>query len=154
MALKRAKCNQNDVKIASFLLQNQKKLPSPPSAVTIYLMIMPPFVTCLSCISWLSTKPKSDNFCAKIYLSFTPLSKILIACLVTSSVARRGAGGTIALLIGLSTKMQNKKKYHIFSSYETVFFALELTKQWFKSSFEHIFRGGGANLSKIKVTNQ
>ena len=43
---------------------------------------MPPFVTRLSCISLFSTEPKSDNFVQKIYFSFTPLSKILVACLV------------------------------------------------------------------------
>ena len=69
MTLKRLKCNQNAVKIASFLLQNHKNCPTaggsvprPPSTVTIYLMIMPPFVTRLSCIGLFSTETKSDNF--------------------------------------------------------------------------------------------
>ena len=54
--------------------------------------------------------------------------------------------------IGLSTKMQNKKKIHVFSSSETVFLRWNGLKSDLKYLLEHIFRGG-ATLSKIKVTN-
>ena len=75
MALKRAKCNENDVKIASLLLQNYKNppaaggsAPKPSSTAIIYLVTMPPYVTRLSCISLFSTKPKSDNLSEKTLL--------------------------------------------------------------------------------------
>ena len=52
-----------------------------------------------------------------------------------------GWGGAIASPIGLSTKMQNQKST-MFLALLRLFFALELTKQLFKASFE-TYSGGG-----------
>ena len=64
------------------MLQNHKNClaaggsgPRLPSTVTIYLMTMPPFVTRLRSLN-------QAIFVQKIYFLFTPLSKILVACLV------------------------------------------------------------------------
>ena len=62
----------------------------------------------------------------------------------------RSQGGGCSPPIGLSTKMQNKKNT-TFLAHLWLFFVLELTKKWFKESFQHIFSWGGANLSKIKT---
>ena len=46
--------------------------------------------------------------------------------------------------------MQNKENTTILALLR-LFFALELTKKWFKASFEtYIQRGGGANCQKLK----
>ena len=57
-----------------------------------------------------------------LYLLETQLSWFWKHCLLrmTSSVARGGAGGAIDPPIGMSTKMQNGKKHHVFSTFETV----------------------------------
>ena len=54
---------------------------------------------------------KTENLGFKSWLS---------VCNVGSSVARGGRGGAIAPPIGMSTKMQNGKKHHVFSTFETV----------------------------------
>ena len=71
---------------------------------------------------------------------------------MASSVAGGGGGGGLYPPIGLLTKMQNKKNT-TFLALLRLSFALELTKKWFKAFFETYIQGG-ANLSKIKVTNQ
>ena len=65
----------------------------------------------------------------------------------------QGEGGYSPFPIGLSTEMQNKENT-MFLSFLRLLFMLEWTKKWFKASFETYIKGGGANLSKIKVTNQ
>ena len=52
----------------------------------------------------------------------------------------------------MSTKMQNKE-YTTFLAILRLFFELDWTISDLKHLLKHIFRGG-ANLSKIKVTNQ
>ena len=97
MALKRAKCDKNDVKIASFLQQNHKNrsaaggsTPRPPSTVTIYLMTMPPFVTHLNYISLFCTEPKSDNFCAKNLLFVHPSKQNpMVTCMAAFTAVDR-----------------------------------------------------------------
>ena len=58
------------------------------------------------------------------------------------------------LPIGLSTKAQDKKKYLIFSYTEIAFLRWNGLKSDLKQLLKHMFGGEGANLSKIKVTNQ
>ena len=53
-----------------------------------------------------------------------------------------GEAGAITPSIGLSTKMQNKKNI-TFLAFLRLFFALELTKKWFKVSLETYIQGGG-----------
>ena len=64
MALKRAKCDLNGVKIAIFAI-NRKNHPAAGNSASS--------VTRLSCNSLFSTGPKLDSFCAKhIYFWFKP----------------------------------------------------------------------------------
>ena len=58
-----------------------------------------------------------------------------------------GEAGAVTPSIGLSTKMQNKKNF-TFLAFLGLFFALELTKKWFKVSLETYIQGGGANCQK------
>ena len=72
---------------------------------------------------------------------------------VGSSVAR-GVGGYSPIPIGMSTKMQNGKNT-TFLALLRLFYALE----WINSDLKHLLKhisggGGGANLSKTKVTNK
>ena len=68
---------------------------------------------------------------------------------VSSSIARGGYSPPI----GMSTKMQIEKNT-TFLALLRLFYALEWTKQKFKTSFETYIQGGGANFSKIKLTNK
>ena len=71
-----------------------------------------------------------------------------------SSVAKGGGrGGYSFSPIGLSTKMQNKENT-TFLSFLRPLFVLEGLKSDLKHLLKHIFKGGEANLSKTKVTNQ
>ena len=63
-----------------------------------------------------------------------------------TSVAR-GGGGAIAPPIGMSTKMQNEKNTTSLALLR-LFYALEWTKQWFKTFFEAYIQVGGANFQK------
>ena len=45
--------------------------------------------------------------------------------------------------------MQNKKNT-TFLARLRLFFALKMTKKWFKASFETYIRGGGGNCQKLK----
>ena len=64
-----------------------------------------------------------------------------------------GRGGYSPPPIGLSTKMQNKKNT-TFLALLSLVFVLEWTKSDLKHLLKHKFRGGVANLSKIKLTKQ
>ena len=61
---------------------------------------------------------------------------------VSSSVAKGGGGGGGYILpIGLSIKMKNNENV-TFLALLRLFFALEWTKKWFKTSFETYIQRG------------
>ena len=68
-------------------------------------------------------------------------------CIVISSVARGGGTGVYTPPIGMSTKMQNEKN-DAFLALLRLFYALEWTKYWFKTSFETLIQGWGLNCQK------
>ena len=70
---------------------------------------------------------------------------------VNSSVARGGGGGGYILLIGLSTKMQNKENTTFLALLRLCFLRWNGLKSDLKRLLKHILREGD-NFLKIKVT--
>ena len=66
----------------------------------------------------------------------------------SSSVARVGGTRGAKPPIGLPTNLQNKKNTTFLALLRLFVFALELTKKWFKASFQTYIQGEGGLIDK------